>query len=143
MKIKAIFRLLLLFNFSVGFGQKYPSPELFLSQLIKIESYSGCEIEAARDVMEWAVHHGFYVTDFNSEGDSKNIVISLYPLSSNKPNIIFSSHLDVLPANNRENWRQDPFGGEIIQDTIWGRGAIDCKGLAVMQIGRASCRERV
>lgn len=118
----------------VGIGQKYPSPEQFLSQLIQIESYSGCEIEAARDVKEWAVHNGFYVTEFNMEGDTKNILVSLYPLSDRKPNIVFSSHLDVLTANNIEDWKHNPFGGEIIQDTVWGRGAIDCKGLAVMQL---------
>jgi carboxypeptidase PM20D1 len=134
MKTTLILCLLFLFNLTIGFGQKYPSPELFLSQLIQIESYSGCEVEAVRDVMEWGIHNGFHVTDFNMEGDSKNVLLSLYPLSSRKPNIVFSSHLDVLTANNLEEWKHNPFGGEIIEDTIWGRGAIDCKGLAVMQL---------
>lgn len=134
LKFKLIFYLFVLGNFSSGLAQKYPSPELFLSQLIQIESYSGCEVEAARDVMEWGIHNGFYVTDFNMSGDSRNVLVSLYPLSLGKPNIIFSSHLDVLSANNLEEWKQNPFGGEIINDTIWGRGAIDCKGLAVMQL---------
>lgn len=134
LKISVFLCLSFFANLPVGFGQKYPSPELFLSQLIRIESYSGCEVEAVRDVAEWGQHHGFHVTDFNMEGDSKNIVVSLYPLSSGKPNIVFSSHLDVLTANNLEDWRQDPFGGVIIDDTVWGRGAIDCKGLAVMQL---------
>lgn len=134
MKIKTLFSLLFLFSSVFGFGQKYPSPELFLSQLIQIESYSGCEVEAARDITEWAIHNGFHVTDFNMDGDTKNILVSLYPLSSRKPNIVFSSHLDVLTANNLEDWKHNPFGGEIIEDTIWGRGAIDCKGLAVMQL---------
>lgn len=134
MNMKSILSYIIIFNFTFVFGQKYPSPELFLSQLIKIESYSGCEVEAVRDVAEWSIHNGFHVTDFNMEGDSRNIMVSLYPLSSRKPNIVFSSHLDVLTANNLEEWKQDPFGGEIIDDTIWGRGAIDCKGLAVMQL---------
>ena len=134
MRFSLIFLLYLLFNLSIGFGQKYPSPELFLSQLIQIESYSGCEVEAVRDVAEWGLHHGFYVTNFNMDGDARNVLVSLYPLSSRKPNIVFSSHLDVLSANNLEDWKHDPFSGEIIGDTIWGRGAIDCKGLAVMQL---------
>ncbi len=133
MKTTLLYFLLLLAPFLI-LGQKYPSPELFLSQLIQIESYSGCEVEIARDITEWAVHQGFYVTDFNMDGDAKNILVSLYPLSSKKPNIVFTSHMDVLTANNLENWKHNPFGGEIIEDTIWGRGAIDCKGLAVMQL---------
>lgn len=134
--MKKFFILFLLFTvqLSVVLGQKYPSPELFLSQLIQIESYSGCEVEVARDITEWSIHQGFYVTDFNMDGDTKNILVSLYPLSSKKPNIVFTSHMDVLTANNLEDWKHNPFGGEIIEDTIWGRGAIDCKGLAVMQL---------
>lgn len=37
-------------------------------------------------------------------------------------------HLDVVPAG--DNWTQDPFGGELKDDKIFGRGAIDNKGPA-------------
>lgn len=38
-------------------------------------------------------------------------------------------HLDVVPVieENRKYWKRNPFGGEVVQDTIWGRGAIDDK----------------
>lgn len=38
-------------------------------------------------------------------------------------------HLDVVPAG--EGWSVDPFGGEIVEDKIYGRGTIDNKGPAV------------
>jgi succinyl-diaminopimelate desuccinylase len=38
-------------------------------------------------------------------------------------------HLDVVPAG--EGWSVNPFGGEIIDDKIYGRGTIDNKGPAV------------
>lgn len=43
--------------------------------------------------------------------------------------VILMGHLDVVPVieENRPFWKEDPFGGEIIQDTIWGRGCIDDK----------------
>ena len=43
--------------------------------------------------------------------------------------IVLMAHLDVVPViqENRANWKHDPFGGEIINDTIWGRGVIDHK----------------
>ena len=43
--------------------------------------------------------------------------------------VILMGHLDVVPVIdvNRPFWREDPFGGEIKQDTIWGRGSIDDK----------------
>lgn len=48
--------------------------------------------------------------------------------SSLKP-IVLMAHLDVVPVinKNKANWKQDPFGGEIINNTIWGRGTIDDK----------------
>ncbi len=47
--------------------------------------------------------------------------------------LILLSHLDVVPANP-ENWTHDPFAGEIDQGWIWGRGALDAKGVAAIQI---------
>ena len=38
-------------------------------------------------------------------------------------------HLDVVPAG--DGWTKDPFGGEISDGQIWGRGALDDKGPAI------------
>jgi carboxypeptidase PM20D1 len=48
--------------------------------------------------------------------------------STLKP-IILMAHLDVVPVieDNLTDWKYNPFGGEIVNDTIWGRGAIDDK----------------
>jgi acetylornithine deacetylase/succinyl-diaminopimelate desuccinylase-like protein len=37
-------------------------------------------------------------------------------------------HTDVVPANG-DDWRHDPFGGEIIDGEVWGRGAVDMLNL--------------
>jgi acetylornithine deacetylase/succinyl-diaminopimelate desuccinylase-like protein len=37
-------------------------------------------------------------------------------------------HTDVVPANP-DGWRHDPFGGELIDGEVWGRGAIDMLNL--------------
>ncbi|HVW32140.1 MAG TPA: M20/M25/M40 family metallo-hydrolase [Acidimicrobiia bacterium] len=42
-------------------------------------------------------------------------------------------HLDVVPADASE-WSVDPFGGEIHDGYLWGRGAIDMKSMGVMQL---------
>lgn len=41
--------------------------------------------------------------------------------------IILMGHLDVVPIASPEKWSVDPFGGEIKDDIIWGRGTIDDK----------------
>ena len=37
-------------------------------------------------------------------------------------------HTDVVPAN-AERWQRDPFGGELVDGEVWGRGAIDMLNL--------------
>jgi carboxypeptidase PM20D1 len=43
--------------------------------------------------------------------------------------VVMMGHLDVVPVieKNLPEWKVAPFGGEIKNDTIWGRGAIDDK----------------
>ena len=43
--------------------------------------------------------------------------------------IVLMGHLDVVPVieKNLPEWRQPPFSGNIVNDTVWGRGAIDDK----------------
>jgi acetylornithine deacetylase/succinyl-diaminopimelate desuccinylase-like protein len=43
------------------------------------------------------------------------------------PSLALLSHTDVVIADPEE-WERDPFGGELVQDEIWGRGALDMKG---------------
>ena len=42
-----------------------------------------------------------------------------------KEGILFMGHMDVVDAAGE--WKHDPFGGEIIDDVLWGRGSIDIK----------------
>jgi acetylornithine deacetylase/succinyl-diaminopimelate desuccinylase-like protein len=44
------------------------------------------------------------------------------------PTLTLLGHLDVVPANGNR-WRRDPFGGELVDGEVWGRGAIDMLNL--------------
>jgi succinyl-diaminopimelate desuccinylase len=39
----------------------------------------------------------------------------------------FNGHTDVVPIGEPADWRYDPFGAEIADGAIWGRGAADMK----------------
>ncbi len=44
------------------------------------------------------------------------------------PSLLLLGHTDVVPANAAD-WRHDPFGGELIDGEVWGRGAVDMLNL--------------
>ena len=39
----------------------------------------------------------------------------------------FNGHTDVVPVGDAAAWSRDPFGGELIDGIVWGRGATDMK----------------
>jgi acetylornithine deacetylase/succinyl-diaminopimelate desuccinylase-like protein len=43
------------------------------------------------------------------------------------PSLALLSHTDVVLADPSE-WERDPFGGELVGEEVWGRGALDMKG---------------
>jgi succinyl-diaminopimelate desuccinylase len=45
-----------------------------------------------------------------------------------KPNLLFAGHTDVVPPGNETSWSHPPFAGEVANDTLYGRGAVDMKG---------------
>jgi carboxypeptidase PM20D1 len=47
---------------------------------------------------------------------------------------VLLNHIDVVPAENTAKNIHPPFSGVITEGMVWGRGAIDNKGMAVMQL---------
>src|SRR5271155_2923145 len=45
-----------------------------------------------------------------------------------KPNLVFAGHTDVVPAGNEAAWSHPPFAGEVADDKLYSRGAVDMKG---------------
>ena len=50
------------------------------------------------------------------------------------PPLILLSHIDVVPVD-AESWTRDPFGGELVDGVVWGRGAVDMKNMVAMELG--------
>lgn len=125
---------LLLSAFVVSAQQEDIAPEKLLQTLIRFQSESGSEKEVANYLLDFCQQKGLYTEKLSVNDSALNFSASLYPLERNKPNILLISHLDVVPVNDDKPWRHAPFSGDLYGDSIWGRGAIDCKGLAVMQL---------
>ncbi len=49
------------------------------------------------------------------------------------PHLLFEGHTDVVTEGDRAHWSVDPFGGEVSDGRLWGRGSADMKsGVAAM-----------
>lgn len=60
----------------------------------------------------------------------------LYTWQGNNPDldpIALTAHMDVVPANEAPDsgWIYPPFSGTVADGYVWGRGAIDCKGVMI------------
>jgi acetylornithine deacetylase/succinyl-diaminopimelate desuccinylase-like protein len=47
--------------------------------------------------------------------------------------LILLNHTDVVPVE-REFWSVEPFGGEVREGYVWGRGALDMKGMGIFEL---------
>lgn len=54
------------------------------------------------------------------------------------PNLMFAGHVDVVPPGDRAAWSADPFGGEVRDGVLLGRGAVDMKGAVAAWIAAVS-----
>ena len=105
-----------------------------MRQFLRINTSNppGNEIEAAR----------FFKAIFDKEGLPSEIfeykpgranIIARYKGSGSKRPIILLNHTDVVTADPKA-WRVDPFSAEIIDGSIYGRGALDMKGEGLLQL---------
>lgn len=61
-----------------------------------------------------------------------NILGRLFGSNKNGQRVCLNAHYDVVPVGN--GWTVDPFGGELIDGKLYGRGSSDMKSGLVMQI---------
>lgn len=95
----------------------------------------------AADYLEWQLHaRGFETTLWEAAPGRANLMARLRgdgPAAagqggSRRP-IILLHHMDVVAADP-DRWTVDPFGGEIRDGFVWGRGALDMKGAGIMHL---------
>ena len=54
-----------------------------------------------------------------------------WPGASAERPVVLMAHLDVVPVDEGAPWQHPPFGAEIHDGAIWGRGTLDDKGCVV------------
>jgi acetylornithine deacetylase/succinyl-diaminopimelate desuccinylase-like protein len=75
---------------------------------------------------------GIAVKRYDS-GPGRSIVVARLKGTGTAKPLLLLHHMDVVPTD-ASRWKHDPFAAEIADGKIWGRGAIDMKGLGVVQL---------
>jgi len=86
----------------------------FAQDLVRIESYSGREERIVR----------FIAGRIGSGGRT----------------VMLDSHIDTVEVLDADEWAYPPFGGAIIDGSLWGRGSVDMKSGGVASVYAAAWR---
>ena len=73
---------------------------------------------------------GFENDILGFDGDGSYPVINLHSVYNpkNSKNILyFAGHTDIVPTGDEKLWKHPPFGAEIVDGVLYGRGAVDMK----------------
>lgn len=104
-------------------------PVVFLQDLIRCPSVTPHEGGALKLLEKTLTAAGFECHWLTFSDKDTPDVDNLYARwGKGVPHICFAGHTDVVPAGNTDEWGFDPFGGNIIDDNVCGRGAADMKG---------------
>ena len=72
----------------------------------------------------------------------RSVLATIEGTDPTAPTVLLMGHTDVVPVSPDE-WREDPFGGELIDGEVWGRGAIDMLNLtSSMAVAMATLAKR-
>lgn len=89
------------------------------------------ERKAAEYVMTELTEVGLEPEIVESEPGRASVIVRVEGEDSERGALCVHGHLDVVPAN-ADDWQVNPFGAEIKDDMIWGRGAVDMKDMDAM-----------
>ncbi|HEX6417304.1 MAG TPA: M20/M25/M40 family metallo-hydrolase [Acidimicrobiales bacterium] len=89
---------------------------------------SGHEARSADLLAGYLEGSGLDLERYEPAPDRTSLVARLEGRRAGAPTLLLMGHTDVVPASE-ERWRHDPFGGELVEGEVWGRGAIDMLNL--------------
>jgi acetylornithine deacetylase/succinyl-diaminopimelate desuccinylase-like protein len=108
---------------------------------------SGGEVRSAEMLAAHLEGPGLDLETYEAAPGRTSLVARIEGTDPTAPTLLLMGHTDVVPANP-DHWRHDPFGGELIDGEVWGRGAVDMLNLtslmavAVRRLARSGFRPR-
>ena len=110
-----------------------------LSSLVRTNSINepgAYEAAMAHRVSDWLEETRADVTFVESLPDRPSVAAVLAG-SSDGPRLVLNGHMDTHPLDDASLWTTDPFGAEVKDGFLYGRGACDMKAGLTVQIAVA------
>lgn len=97
-----------------------------LQQLIRLNTVNppGNETIAAHALRDYLASHGVECGLYARTPERANLVARIP--GGGGPSLAFLSHTDTVVADPAE-WSRDPWSGDLVDEHVWGRGALDMK----------------
>jgi acetylornithine deacetylase/succinyl-diaminopimelate desuccinylase-like protein len=110
------------------------TPAELLQRLIRFDTTNppGDERECIEFIQGLLEGAGVATETYAREAGRPNLVARVAG-KGKRPPLLLQGHVDVVTTAGQE-WQHPPFGGELADGEIWGRGAIDMKGAVSMYI---------
>jgi acetylornithine deacetylase/succinyl-diaminopimelate desuccinylase-like protein len=89
---------------------------------------SGEEVRSSDLLKGYLGGAGLDVEEFESRPGRRSLVARIEGSDPTAPSLCLMGHTDVVPVTP-SGWTRDPFGGELVDGEVWGRGAVDMLNL--------------
>ena len=89
---------------------------------------SGHEERNADTLVSFIEGAGLDLEVYDAAPGRRSMVARIAGSDLNAPSLCLMGHTDVVPVNP-DGWSRDPFGGELVDGEVWGRGAVDMLNL--------------
>ncbi|MBI3709444.1 MAG: M20/M25/M40 family metallo-hydrolase [Proteobacteria bacterium] len=101
----------------------------FLSRFIRAKSPNppGDTLAAAEFVRSFLDGQGLTYRVIAPQPTMPNLVATFEGAAGPGRHLVLNGHMDVFPVSDGEGWTRDPWGGEVADGRVYGRGACDMK----------------
>src|SRR5271167_129443 len=113
-------------------------PVALARDLLRCPSVTPAEGDALAFLEAVLAGAGFVVDRVTFSESGADDVENLYArIGTGPPHLVFAGHTDVVAPGDEAQWRHRPFGGDIADGTLYGRGAVDMKGAIACALAAA------
>lgn len=115
-----------------------------VGDLVRIETENppGNETECAERIVEWFDEHGIDA-ELVEEPYTDRPQVGVR-VGGGDPTLVLNGHIDVVPAGETGEWSHDPYGADVEDGRLYGRGSVDMKtGVAIAMLATAELADDI